>query len=198
VRETADGEVSQARAAAQDAVRRAEGEVTAARRAAADEVARACADAENARREARAAMTWAVSTHLVTIPIPPLEVRAESWRVEKALNALHQIDYVLEVGMLDAVESPRTGDVELIRRLVWTVQEEARDLPLELSSLAARYSSQVQTQAADGYAKAAGEAYREFLERIDVAVQRLRSRNQRADAEVVEAVWLMPGWRTCA
>ena len=190
-REAADAEVARARAAAEDYFRRADGEIAAARQATAAEVARARADAQTARQHAEAAINQAASTRLVTIPLPPLEVRAGTRRIENALTTLHQIDYMLEIGMLDAAEPPTTGDVELIRRLVWTVQQDAEDLSAELGSVSARYDSQQHAEAAAGYAKAAALANRQFLQRIETATQQLQNRNRRADAEIIELVTIM-------
>jgi hypothetical protein len=167
---------------------RASGEISAARQAADAEVACAQAQADRARREAQAAMARAAQPRLLAIPIPPLEVRAHSRPIENALTALHQIDYVLEVSMAEEVDSTAPVDVELVRSLLWTVQEQAKDLPDQLSDLPAWYATASQAEAAAGYAEAAARAYGAFVQRIDTATEWLARRDPSPDAELVEAV----------
>src|SRR6202008_677272 len=95
----------------------ADGEIAAAREAAQAEVARARAEADDARIAAAAQVA---SPQLLTIPIPPLGVRAHTGRIEDALSAVRQIDYLLEAGAADDVESSDSVDVELVRGLVST------------------------------------------------------------------------------
>jgi colicin import membrane protein len=127
----------------------------------------------------------------LSIPIPPSEVRAQARHVENALTVLHQIGYVLEVGMTEEVESQIPLDLEMIRSLLWTVQGQARDLSRELDALPTRFSEQAEAQAAAGYARTAVGAYRAFLQRIEYAAQELRHRDKSPDADVVAAVTLM-------
>ncbi len=118
-------------------------------------------------------------------------MRPHTRRIENALTALHQIDYVLEVGMAEDIELHTPLDIGLMRNLAWTVQEQAKDLSHELSNLPTRYNTQTQVQAAAGYANAAADAYRAFLQRIDTTTARLRTRDRNQDAEIIELVTTM-------
>jgi colicin import membrane protein len=131
----------------------AEAEADAAREAAAAEVARWEDHAREMERWARAE----VSTQLLTIPIPPLELRARIGSVESTIDTLYQIDHVLEVVLAD-VKSPFVPDRDFTLNLIWKVQEQAKDLPRELATLSTRYFDQAQVEAAAGYAEAAGDA----------------------------------------
>ena len=191
VRSDADTEVAAARgqasgevAAAREA---ADAEVVAARQAAAAEIAHWRAHAADMERWARAE----VSTQLLTIPIPPLEVRARIGSVENTVDALYQIDYVLEVGLAEDVQSQFAPDLEFTRNLTWKVQEQAKDLSSELANLSMRYADPSQAEVAARYAEAAADAYRAILQRIDTAVQRLGSRFHSPDAEIIAAVTAM-------
>jgi hypothetical protein len=176
-RETAEADVAAARADAEAAV-------TAAQEAAEADVAHWRAHADDMERWARAE----VSTQLLSIPIPPLDVRARIGSVESTVDALYQIDYVLEVGLAEDVESQFVPDLEFTRNLVWKVQQQAKDLTSELANLSTRYADSSQAQAAAGYAEAVTDAYRGFVQRIDTAVQRLGSRFHSPDAEIIAAV----------
>jgi hypothetical protein len=191
VRSDATAEVAAARgqasadvAAAREA---AEAEVAAARQAAETEVARWQAHAGDMERWARAA----VSAQLLTIPIPPLDVRARIGSVETTIDALYQIDYVLEVGLAEDVESQFAPDLEFTRNLTWKVQEQAKDLTRELANLSAWYSDHSQAEAAAGYPEAARDAFRALLQRIDTALQSLGRRFHSPDAEIIAAVTAM-------
>jgi colicin import membrane protein len=179
-REAADAEVAAAREAA-------DAEVAAARQAAAAEVAHWRAHAANMERWARGE----VSTQMLTIPIPPWELRNRIGTVENTVDALYQIDYVLEVGLAEEVESQFVPDLEFTRNLTWKVQQQARDLTSELANLPSRYTDPPQVGVATGYAEAAGDAYRAILQRIDSATQRLGSRFHSPDAEIIAAVTAM-------
>jgi len=154
----------------------AEVEMAAAREAAEAEIARWQAHAADMERWARAQ----VSTQLLTIPVPPMEVRNHIGSVETTIDALYQIDYVLEVGLAADVESQFVPDLEFTRNLAWKVQEQAKDLSRQLANLSA-----------DGYAEAAGDAYRALLQRIDAALQVLGRRFYSPDAEIIAAVTAM-------
>ena len=187
----ASGDVAAAREAA-------EAEVTGAREAAAAEIAAAqqAAEADVAHWQAHSEdmERWAraeVSTQMLTIPIPPLDVRARIGSVESTIDALYQIDYVLEVGLAEDVESQFVPDLEFTRNLVWKVQQQAKDLTSELANLSSRYADASEMEAAGGYAEAATDAYRAFLQRIDTAIQRLGSRFHSPDAEIIAAVTAM-------
>jgi colicin import membrane protein len=178
------GQVSGDVAAAREA---ADAEVAAARQAAEAKVAHWRAHAANMERWARAE----VSTQLLTIPIPPLEVRARIGSVESTVDALYQIDYVLEVGLAEEAESQFVPDLEFTRNLTWKVQQQAKDLTSELANLSGRYTDPPQVEVAAGYAEAAADAYRALLQRIDAAVQRLGSRFRGPDAEIIAAAAAM-------
>ena len=176
----------------------ASGDVAAAREAAEAEIAaaRQVADAEVARWEAHALNMerWArgeVSTHLLTIPVPPPELRAQIWSVETTIDMLYQICHVLEVVLVEDIESPFVPDLDFTRNLTGKVQEQAKDLTQELATLATRYSDQSLAQAAAGYAEAAGDAYRALLQRIDAGVQRLGRRFHSPDAEILATITAM-------
>ncbi|MDT5402788.1 MAG: hypothetical protein QOK33_6019 [Mycobacterium sp.] len=176
----ASGDVAAAREAA-------DAEVAAARQAAAAEIAHWRAHAADMERWARAE----VSTQLLMIPIPPVEVRTRIGSVENTVDALYQIDYVLEVGLAEEVESQFVPDLEFTRNLTWKVQQQAKDLSSELANLSTRYADPSQVEVAAGYAEAAAGAYRAILQRIDTAVQLLGSRFRSPDAEIIAAVTAM-------
>jgi colicin import membrane protein len=195
----AQGEVARVQAEAADAVAAAhaevqriaadaEAEVTAAHQAAQAEVARAHAEAQEARF---ASAAQAASEQLLTIPVPPPGVRVHTGRIEDALLAVRQVDYLLEAEMAAGVPSRARLDVGMVRSLVRTVQEQARDLSQELRDLPSRCSDQQQAQEASGYARAAASAYGGFLHRITAATEQLGRRNDTADAEVVGLVRAM-------
>ncbi|MGO4443197.1 hypothetical protein AB4Z42_07540 [Mycobacterium sp. 2YAF39] len=176
----ASGDVAAAREAA-------EAEVAAAREGAEVEVARWAAHARDMERWARGE----VSTQLLTIPIPPPEVRAQIWSVESTIDMLYQIDHVLEVVLAEDVESPFVADLDFTRNLIAKVQEQAKVLTHELATLSARYSDPSQVEAAAGYAQAARDAYRALLQRIDAAVERTGKRFHSPDAEILAAITAM-------
>jgi colicin import membrane protein len=104
----------------------------------------------------------------------------------------------LVVRLTDDVESRSGVDVEVVRSLVRTVQEQARDLSQELRDLPSRYSAQWQVDAAAGYATAAANAYGAFLQRIAAATEQLARREGNTDAEVIKSITTMLGehpWR---
>jgi colicin import membrane protein len=117
-----------------------------------------------------------------------LGVRAHTGRIEDALSAVRQIDYVLEASGAYDVESV---DVEALRSLVRTVQEQASDLSQELRDRPSQYSAEWQVDAAAGYASIAANAYGAFLQRIEAAAEQLASRDEDTDAEVIELVTTM-------
>lgn len=195
VRADAEAEVAAARG-------RADGEIAAARQAAEAEVARtraevaeAAATVAQARSEVEqiraATQAELASPQLLTIPIPPLGASAYTGRIEHAVSVLRQLDYVLEAGLVDTVASRSTVDIELVRSLVRTVQEQAGDLSDELRTVPARYAAQWQVEAAESYAGAAANAYGALLQRISTATEQLRQHDEIANAEVVELVTAM-------
>ena len=180
----AQGKASGVAAAAREA---ADTEIAAARQAAAAEVAHWQAHAANMERWARGE----VATQLLTIPVPPWDLRNRIGTVESTVDALYQIDYVLEVTLAEEAEPQFVPDLEFTRNLTLKVQEQARDLTAELAALPSRYTDPLQVEVATGYATAAGDAYRAILQRIDTAVQRLGSRFHSPDAEIIAAVSAM-------
>jgi colicin import membrane protein len=101
----------------------------------------------------------------------------------------------LVVRRTDDVESRSGVDVEVVRSLVRTVQEQARDMAQELRDLPSRYSAQWQVDAAAGYATSAANAYGAFLQRIAAATEQLARREENTDAEVIKSVTTMLGER---
>jgi hypothetical protein len=176
----ASGDVAAAREAA-------EAEIVAAREAAAAEVAHWEAHARDMERWARGE----VSTQILTIPVPPPEVRAHIWSVESTIDMLYQIDHLLEVVLADDVESPFVADLDFARNLTGKVREQAKDLTHELAVLSSRYSDPSEVQAATGYAEAAGDAYRALLQRIADALARVGKRFHSPDAEILAAITAM-------
>ena len=61
------------------------------------------ADVDRIRAQAQTAQASAARG--LTIPIPGWEVRPATRLIENALTALHQINYILEVGMAEEVEA---------------------------------------------------------------------------------------------
>jgi hypothetical protein len=189
-RQAAEAEVAAARQAA-------EAEIDLARQAAQADIDNAHAYAGDVVRQAQAdvarATSMATSSRLLTIPIPPAEVRAgEQIRpIESAVDALYQIDYLLEIAMAEEVSSQPQPDVEFMRSLTWTVQERAKDLSPEFAQSPVQFTDQSQMEAAASYLDAAGSAFRACLQRIEGAAQRLGGRNRSSDAEIIEMVMAM-------
>jgi colicin import membrane protein len=178
VRADADAEVAASRGWAA-------GEAAAVRDAADAAVARAHAAADDAVRQAQARAARTLAMRPLSIPVPPLEFRVETGHIENALNALHQIDYVLEVGMAGGDPGSAVG-IDLMQTLVRAVQEHARYLCSESRSDTGTHD------AAGIYAEAAADAFRALLQRIETVVRQLRSRDLGADdAETVEVVTSM-------
>jgi colicin import membrane protein len=180
----AQGKASGVVAAAREA---ADAEVAAAHQAAAAEIANWRAHAANMERWARGE----VSKQLLTIPIPPWELRNRIGTVENTVDALYQIDYVLEVGLSEEAELQFVPDLEFTRSLAQKVQQQARDLTAELANLPGRYTEPPEVAVATGYAVAARDTYRALLQRIDAAIEGLGSRFHSPDAEIIAAVTAM-------
>jgi hypothetical protein len=199
------GESEQVRADATAEVAAARGEVAAVRQATQTEIAdvrrAAHAEIESARtyadqvaRQAQAEVARVVSatqaSRFLTIPIAPVEVRGQTRPIEDVLDALYQIDHVLEIGMTEAMSQP-PPDIGFMRNLTWTVQQRVKDLPDELANLRARFIDPSHAETAASYTNAAGGAYQEFLQRIEAALHRLGDRRSSPDAEITEAVSAM-------
>jgi colicin import membrane protein len=140
----------------------AAGEVAAVREAADAEVARAYAAADGATRRAQAVEARAASPQLLSIPVPPLGIRSQTRHIENALNALQQIDHVLEVGMADDADSDEAPDVELMHSLVWIVQEHAMYLSNASRNEPPNYINGSGADGAAGYAEAAAAHFARF------------------------------------
>jgi colicin import membrane protein len=175
VRADADAEIAASRGWAA-------GEAAAVREAADAEVARAYAAADDAIRQAQAR-----AARTLSMPVPPFEFRSQTAHIENALNALHQIDYVLEVGMADDGDSDIPLDVDLMQTLAQVVAEHAMYLCNESQS-AAGNEGQPPRNAAVLYAAAAAEAFRAFLARIETVALRLQGRSLGSDVQIVSVV----------
>lgn len=158
-----------------------------------DEAIQARAEAESVADSyrAQAQSASAPSGQGLTVPIPGWKVRPTTRRIENALTAMHQINYILEVGMAEEVEAEIPLDAELVARLARTVQREAQDLRQEFVELPTRFSVDSQVEAAADYAKAASVACRAFLRRIGSAAEHLRHRSNGPDVEVLRTVRCM-------
>ncbi|MBS4730616.1 hypothetical protein MSM1_20615 [Mycobacterium sp. SM1] len=196
VRAEAAGEVTGARElarreteAAQHAVAQMQAEIARLRTEAATEVAAAREQARSADGDRLSAQS--ASPQLLSIPIPPVGLRAHTGHIEDALSAVRELDYVLEASLADDAAAPGLIDVELVGGLVATVQEQAGDLSQELRGLPSRYSARWQMQAASDYAGAAATAYGAVLQRIADATEQLSYRDDSAIAAVVEMVTAM-------
>jgi hypothetical protein len=131
--------------------------------------------------------TYAPSGELLSVPIPPWEVRAAAHGIENVLSALHQLNYTLEVAMVDGVET-RGLDTDLVHSLVETVQQQSGGLLQELRDLAATPGTASEVEAAGDYATAATMACQLLLQRISTAAKRVQHRDSGASGEVVRAV----------
>ncbi|OCB17859.1 hypothetical protein [Mycobacterium intracellulare] len=206
-RQTADERIAKALADAEAATTQAQAEVerigaeAAARVAAAHEhaerqIAAAHLDADERVGRARADAQAAVLAEpgqlgiALSVPIPTAELRAHTGTIEDALAAVREIDYLLEAGVVEQ-QTRQPWDIERVRILVHTVQQQAWDLAQQLRGLPGRYTGSPQVQAADSYATAAASVYGAFLQRIAAAVERLAGRGDSRDAEIVEVVAAM-------
>ncbi len=153
--------------------------------------ARARAEADADRIRAQAQIAQAPAAQGLTIPIPGSEVRPATRLIENALTALHQINYILEVGMAEEVEAQIPLDVELVATLARAVRRQAKDLRQEFVELPARFSVDSQVAASTSYVAAAAEACQALLRRIGSAAQQLRPRDASPDAEVIATVMTM-------
>ncbi|MFN6548184.1 hypothetical protein [Mycolicibacterium nivoides] len=164
-------------------------EIAAVRARAQAEVDRARSYADDMLRQARelAAATTTPAVGL-TIPIAPMQVRAQVSPIETVVDALYRIDFLLEAGM--AHNQPPV-DINYLRGLTRTVQEHARGLSTELANLPMRFTDQADANAAASYADAAGAAYTVLLQRIEQATQRMRSRDADQADEIGRAISTM-------
>jgi hypothetical protein len=180
VRRAAQAEIDTARTYAEDVARHAQSEIESARTYA-EEAAR------QAQSEVARVMATTPVTRTVTIPIAPVQVRGQIKRIEEVLDALYQIDYVLEIG----VTTQPPPDIDFVRTLTATVRDRVKGLSDEFANLPARLTDPTQAEAATTYANAAGAAYHALLQRIEDAVQRLGSRTPGPAAGIIEPVVAM-------
>jgi hypothetical protein len=124
----------------------------------------------------------------LTIPIPEWTLRPATRHIENALTALHQINYILEVGMAKEIAAEIPLDSHLVERLARSVQRQAEDLQQEFVELPTRFSVGSQADAAADYAEAAADSCRVFLQRIGSAAEELSQRHTSPDAEALGAV----------
>jgi colicin import membrane protein len=124
----------------------------------------------------------------LTIPIPEWTLRPATRHIENALTALHQINYILEVGMAKEIAAEIPLDSHLVERLARSMQRQAEDLQQEFIELPTRFSVGSQADAAADYAEAAADSCRVFLQRIGSAAEQLSQRHTSPDAEALGAV----------
>ena len=191
--DTAREQAALAIAAAQEEMDEAIARVRAETQLQVDEAAegRARAEAEVDRIRAQAQIAQAPAARGSIIPIPGWEVRPATRFIENVLTALHQINYILEVGMAEEVEAQIPLDVDLVATLTRAVQRQAKDLRQEFVELPARFSVDSQIDASTSYAVAAAQACQALLRRIGSAAQQLRPRDASPGAEVIATVMTM-------
>jgi hypothetical protein len=163
----------------------AKGEAAAAQEAAQAEVARAYAAAEDAIRQAQAEAARTAALQPLMVPVPPFEFRAQTAHIENALNALQQIDYILEVGLAEDGDGDIPLDYDQMQTLVWVVREHAMYLCDESHTTTSDLGRHESTAA---YENAARDTFRGFLQRIEAVTQQLTGRVVGPDAEILNAV----------
>lgn len=124
----------------------------------------------------------------LTIPIPELTLRPATRHIENALTALHQINYILEVGMAKEIAAEIPLDAQLLERLARSIERQAEDLQQEFVELPARFDVGSRAEAAADYAQAAADACRAFLHRIGSAAEQISHHGTSPDAEALGAV----------
>ena len=150
--------------------------------------ARAHAEAVANSYRAQIESVTAARSRGMAIPIPTSVLRPATRRIEDVLLRLHQINYILEVGMAQEVEAEIPLDAELVASMCRTVQRQADDLRREFAELPSRFNTDAHIQAAAEYAESASEACRDFLRRIGSAAEQLRHRDAGPSAGIFEAV----------
>lgn len=123
----------------------------------------------------------------LSIPVPPFEFRSETGHIENALNALHQIDYVLEVDMASGRDPDMPIDIGLMQTLVSAVRDHAMYLSNQSPSATSGTSSPPRNAPAV-YAEVAVDAFRGLLQRIETVVRKLGGRNLGPNAEIVDII----------
>jgi colicin import membrane protein len=191
-----DATIERARDAADQQVAEAHEQIANAHRLLGD-TQRQLHDAEQARKRAEAAADVIrasaaekeqLAAHNLAIPVPGWEVRPATRHIENALTVLHQINYVLEVGMAEEVEAEIPVNVDMVRNLVRTALRQVRGLTQEFNDLPVKFIDQSQAQSAASYVDAAATACRSILLRIASAAEHRQNRDQGPDAEAVTAV----------
>jgi colicin import membrane protein len=146
--------------------------------------------AENAlgrqREERRKART--PSGGVLSIPVPAQALRPAAKRIENTLTALHQIDYILEVGMAEQIAAEIPLDVKLVDFLTRSVLEQAEHLIDEFTGLPSRFSVEADAMAAAEYVEAAVASCQDFLSRISSASASLANRRGEHEVEALGAV----------
>jgi hypothetical protein len=135
-------------------------------------------------------MSATQASRFLIIPLAPTNVRGQIKPIEDVLDALYQIDYVLELGMAEVASQP-PPNIDFVRNLTWTVQQRVKDLPDEVAALRARFTDQSHAETATAYANAAGSAYHAFLQRIEEALHRLGDPQSSPAADIIAAVSAM-------
>jgi len=162
---------------------------------------RAEATADELRAEAE--INEQSSGQSLAIPIANPEIRTAARRIENALTVLHQLDYLVEVGMAREVEPERPVDPDTVRNLARMAQLHLAGLTDEFSELPARFvNHDTQAAAATQYVQAAAGACRSLLLRIAATAEHLQNddRETEALAAVIDMLYepevqqLVPEW----
>jgi colicin import membrane protein len=162
---------------------------------------RAEATADELRAEAE--IKEQSSGQSLAIPIARPEIRPAARRIENALTVLHQIDYLVEVGMTEEVEAERPVDPDTVRNLARMAQLQLAGLTHEFSSLPARFvNDDAQAAAATRYVQAAAGACRSILLRIAATAEHLQNQDRETEAlaPVIDMLYepevqqLVPEW----
>jgi hypothetical protein len=164
---------------------------------------RAEATADELRAEAE--IREQSSGQSLAIPIASTEIRTTARRIENALTVLHQIDYLVEVGMAQEVDAERPVDPDTVRNLARMAQLQLAGLTDEFSSLPARFvNDDDQSAAASQYVQAAAGACRSLLLRIAATAEQLQNEDRETEAlaAVIDMLYepevqqLVPEWIT--
>jgi colicin import membrane protein len=162
---------------------------------------RAEATADELRAEAE--IKEQSSGQSLAIPIARPEIRPAARRIENALTVLHQIDYLVEVGMTEEVQAERPVDPDTVRNLARMAQLQLAGLTHEFSSLPARFvNDDAQAAAATRYVQAAAGACRSILLRIAATAEHLQNQDRETEAlaPVIDMLYepevqqLVPEW----
>ena len=164
---------------------------------------RAEATADELRAEAEVKEQF--SGQSLAIPIASPEIRTAARRIENALTALHQLDYLVEVAMTPEVEPERPVDPDTVGNLARMAQLQLAGLTDEFSSLPTRFvNHDAQAAAATQYVQAAAGACRSLLLRIAATAEHLQNEDRETEAlaAVIDMLYepevqqLVPEWIT--